>query len=189
MIYSGKIRLHKKQRWISFKASDKTGNRYDNAEAADIIRSIKSAPEATEEIESLFGVDEVKRNLFGERAQVSSAIGKRLAKEKSLFKLVSKQSNADRLGSAGNIINAEDNAKISQEAAQVLAVYDKLKFSAGPVAEALNDAAKEVAQGVDVENASERAYAKIKSEFDRVLGGKSADAGKGASAAKSGKGN
>lgn len=167
-----------------FKQSDRRGTRYNDAEAADIIRSIKSAPEATEEIESLFGVDEVRRNLFGERAQVSAAIGKRLGREKGLFNLVSKKSNAEQLTGAGNILNAEDNQKISQEAAQVMAVYDRLKFSSGPVSDALNDAAKQVAEGVDLDVAINNAYNRIKDGVSAILGG-----GKSKSAAATGKGS
>ncbi len=155
-----------------FKQSDRRGNRYNDAEAADIIRSIKSAPETTEELPTLFGVDEVRKNLFGERAQVSAAIGKRLAKEKGLFALVSKKANAERLSGAGNILNAEDNQKISQEAAHIMAVYDKLKFSSGPVADALNDAAKEVSEGVDLDVAIEKAYDRIRTGVSDILGGK-----------------
>lgn len=169
-----------------FKQSDRRGTRYNDAEAADIIRSIKNTPEATEELPTLFGVDEVRRNLFGERAQVSAAIGKRLAREKGLFNLVSKKSNAEQLTGAGNILNAEDNQKISQEAAQVMAVYDKLKFSSGTVADALNEAAKKVAEGADLEHATNEAYNRIKDGVAEILGGgKSGSTGKGSGVGKS----
>ena len=161
-----------------FKQQDKSGTRYTNAEASDIIQSIKAAPEATEEIETLFGVDEIKKNLFGERGQVSAAIGKKLAKEKSLFGMVSKNAVAEKLSGAGNIINSEENDKISKEAAQVLAVYDKLKFSAGPVSDALNDAAKEVASGTDIDIATDKAYERIKKAVQSELSGKPATSAK-----------
>jgi len=83
-----------------------------------------------------------------ERSMLAAGLASKLSREKRLFALVSKQKAATQLESkAGNQINVEESAAVSQEAAQVLGVFNKLKNSAGPVSSALNAAANRVKKG------------------------------------------
>lgn len=157
-----------------FDHMEKNGKGVDNDEARDIIEQVLAAPE--EEVggeqEEMFPVDKLKKRLVLERAQVSAAIGKRLSKERSLFALVNKEGNAGRLEAAGNILNADANEKIAQEAALVAGVYGHLKNVHGGVAAALDEAAREVAQGISLQTAIGRAYERVKTAVAAELGRK-----------------
>ena len=75
-------------------------------------------------------------DLFGDKADESIAphrwnlianAKERLREEKNLFGVVSKKKKADKLAAAGNTIDTEGAAKIRDEAAEALTVFDGLK--------------------------------------------------------------
>ena len=111
----------------------------------------ESGPQKTETQDSLFGPEEVTRSLIAEKAEVSDYIRKQLAGEKKLFGLVGSEAVAGKLGERGNVIQAGANqAVVATQAAQALAIYDKLSARvSGPVADALATAATDLAGGKD----------------------------------------
>lgn len=93
----------------------------------------------------LFGTNEVSRSLMVEQAQIVAAINRRLTSDRRLFAKVGKESAAEKLAQAGNVIDAEANAKQAEQAALVLDVFNRLKSS--QFAPLLNQAAERKYQG------------------------------------------
>jgi hypothetical protein len=81
----------------------------------------------------LFGEEETTRSLLPEKAEISDYVRKQLATEKKLFGAVSSQAAAERLGEAGSVIKAGENAETAQRANQGILLYDKLSSTAGPI--------------------------------------------------------
>ena len=150
------------------------GRGLTNPEARELIRFVKEAPRTEQQAQnfSLFGEDTITKNLALEKAEVSSYIKQQLASTKKIFALTGTAGNAQLLGKTGNVIKAEENARMAEATAQVQAVYDKLSLSAGPIADALNQAAEDLAQGkkspLEVkQNALERIRTAVKETFSR----------------------
>lgn len=131
------------------------------SEFREALGFIKSGPKSTESKQDLFGDYEVEKNLYFEKGEVSDFIKNQLATEKRLFGTVGKEKNATRLAQAGNTINADESTERSQQAAQALDIYNKLKNMSGPVADILDSAAKELAEGGKPRDVKERAYQRI----------------------------
>ena len=93
----------------------------------------------------LFGSNEVSRSLMVEQAQIVAAINRRLTSDRRLFAKVGKESAAEKLAQAGNVIDAEANARQAEQAALVLEVFNRLKSS--QFAPLLNQAAERKYQG------------------------------------------
>jgi hypothetical protein len=72
---------------------------------------------------TLFGEEELQRNLLEETADLKAYTKDKLRKDKRLFGLVSKE--AGTLTEAGNILDLDTNEMISQQAAANLAFFDK----------------------------------------------------------------
>lgn len=155
-------------------AAEKRGKRPTNDEVREIIDFVKGAPKATVDLDqgNLFGESTVTKNLILEKAEVSDYIRKRLSSEKKLFTATGTAGAAERLGRAGNVIKAEENARIAQETGQAAAVYDKLKTSSGPIADALDSAARELAAGEkSAAQVKQDAYERIRQAVSDTLGG------------------
>lgn len=147
------------------KKRETSGKSMTNAQIGEMIRLTNEAPSVSETQDSLFGSQEMTRSLIPEKAEVSAYIRQQLSQEKKLFQAVANGSAAEKLGTAGNVIKAEENAKVAITAAQAQAIYDKLSTSAGAINNALDEAAQAIAKGSNVTNAKTIAYQKIKSEL------------------------
>lgn len=148
--------------------------RLEKAEQAELAEARARAGEAPKEEEvDLFGnkisADEPTQ-LF-ERSQLSSFIRQRLSQEKKLFGMVGSKSVADRLGTAGNKIEAEANRQISDQANQALAVYDKLSGMTGPITDLLREGAKRIANGEPFDSVKESIYGSIRDSVAKLLPG------------------
>lgn len=144
----------------------KAGRRPTNDQVEEMIRlanggAKKVAAESSQA--NLFGDEQqVEQSLLGEKAEISDYVRKQLIAEKRLFGIVGNQGAAERLGVAGNVIKAGENAQVAERASQGLHIYDKLSESAGPVNTALEQAAVELAKGGDVNAIKQRAYQDIR---------------------------
>ncbi len=147
------------------KKRESSGKSMTDAQIGEMIRLQSEAPRIEESQESLFGTQEMSRSLLPEKAEVSAYVRQQLSDEKKLFKAVANGTAAEKLGAAGNVIKAEENAKVAITAAQAQAIYDKLSTSAGAINSALDEAAQAIAKGSNVTNAKTIAYQKIKSEL------------------------
>ncbi len=147
------------------KKREASGKSVTNGQIGEMIRFTNEAPTVSETQDSLFGSQEMTRSLIPEKAEVSAYIRQQLSQEKKLFHAVANGNAAEKLGTAGNVIKAEENAKVAITAAQAQAIYDKLSTSAGAINTALDEAAQAIAKGSNVTNAKTIAYQKIKSEL------------------------
>lgn len=142
--------------------AEKAGKRPTNDQIEEMIRLAKSGPQKTETQESLFGAEEVTRSLIAEKAEVSDYIRKQLAGEKRIFSSVGNEAVAGKLSERGNVIKAGENKAVAEQAAQALAIYDKLSGRSGPVSDVLGRAATELAEGKDATKTKQTAYLRIR---------------------------
>ena len=115
---------------------EKSGSTLTEEGIREAVRRAGKSETKVEVVDTLFGPDERAVSLFGEEVELVGVIRRRLTQEKNLFGVVGRQAAADRLGQAGNKIQAEANAAIATEAEQALAVFSKLLDNAGPIADA-----------------------------------------------------
>ena len=161
------LKLIQRQEMKGRKVSDDTVD--------ELARMVGGAGEHTETQTSLFGVVEMRRNLALEKAEISSYIREQIGQEKRLFSTVANQGRAERLEKGKNKIDAADNAKIAQEAAEASEVYDRLSTRAGAVDDILNQAAKELAEGKDNAATIKRAaYERARAAISEALPGSQA---------------
>jgi hypothetical protein len=157
----------------------------DRAEAKDkalsndafreLVSFVEGAPKkagAADENMNLFGdVAPADESTAIEMATLSDYIRKRLAGEKTLFSTVSKAAKSKALEAAGNNLIGERNAQIADAANQHLAVYDKLKASAGPINNALRAAAESLGRkGAPANEIKAHAYERVRAAIRATLG-------------------
>lgn len=152
---------------------DKAGKRLTNDQIGEMIRLALGGPKKTgvrsDEQGVLFGAEEVTRSLIAEKAEVSDYIRKQLAGEKRLFSSVGDEAVAGKLSERGNVIKAGENKAVADQAAQALAIYDKLSERSGPVSDALGRAAAELAEGNDATKTKQAAYLRVRQALAEEL--------------------
>jgi hypothetical protein len=150
----------------ALKKREAGGKRLTNSQLEEMIRLAKGAPKVTESGESaqvsMFGDQEFERSLLPEKAEISEYVRKQLGSERKLFGLVGDEGAAAKLGAAGNVIHAGENARIAEQAGRVQALYDKLSALSGGVDDALNAAAKRLADGENPNDVKREAYTRIR---------------------------
>jgi GGDEF domain-containing protein/2'-5' RNA ligase len=137
------------------------GRRVSDDTVAELARMASGAGEHAETQQTLFGAVEMRRNLALEKAEISAYIRDEIGRERRLFATVADKGRAATLEKGQNKINAAENAKTAETAAQDQdqEIYDRLSTRTGTVDDILNAAATELAEGKG--NASEikrRAY-------------------------------
>lgn len=146
------------------------GRNVNDATVAELARFANAAPSQDRSFDSLFGKFSQSQNLALEKAEISSYIQRELAQEKRLFGSVASESKAKTLSSAGNTIKAEENARISAGAAQAIEAYNRLSTRAGAINDALDQAARSLADGHNSAQVKQRAYERIRAELSKTLG-------------------
>jgi hypothetical protein len=154
--------------------AEKRGKRLTDSEVKELVRRVQGAERKVETTINLFGEEEITQNLALEEAQISDYIRHRLAKERKLFETAGTQTAAEQLGAAGNVIKAEENRRIAEQAAQAQEVYDKLSLSAGPISDAVREGARRLAEGESEAKIREEVYARVRKAVQDVIGGREA---------------
>jgi len=166
--------------WDLMKQRERAGKRLTNDQVAELIRLQAPAREETQE--NLFGVEEMTRSLLPEKAEVSEYVRKQLGGEKRLFSAVGTQAAAEKLGEAGNVIKADENASTAQRASQAQLLYDKYSTTAGPIGTMLDRAAERIADGEDPNRVKQETYRQIRAalgaQADKLTGVPQGDAGR-----------
>lgn len=148
------------------------GKRMTPAEIRESIRvGLSPDQEVTHTQSTLFGDVSETHGLFAETGQISEYIQEQLRKEKRLFGSVSNEAAAQRLAGAGNVIKAEDNARIAEESSQAQEVYHKLSGKSGPVSDAVRNGARELAEGGNANAVKQRTYEAVRAVISRTLSG------------------
>lgn len=128
-------------------ALERSGSRMTDGEVRELARQIRDAGTESVGQESLFGTEDVELPLWVEKAKLADAIRRRLSQDRRLFGYVTKGARADELARAGNVIDVEGSKRIAADAAQLEEVFSGLWTRSGPIAGALNDAARRIANG------------------------------------------
>lgn len=129
-------------------AARASGKRLSQAEVREIARQVRDAGTEAVTQETLFGTETERRALFANRAQLAAALKRRLATDRRLFGYVSKEGRADQLGRAGETRIDVDAARgLAEQSALAEEVFDRIYTRTGPIAEAVNEGAKRIAQG------------------------------------------
>lgn len=150
---------------------EKHGKRLSDKEVGELAQHIQSAGHATTQTSNLFGDEEVKQNLFVEKAQLSNYLKTKLGQDKRLFGYVAKSERAQKLGEAGNTINVAENQKIAEQSAHMEELFNRLVHRSGPVADALHTAASRLAQGENADAIRSSLYEQVRSAISEALTG------------------
>ena len=112
--------------------------------AADALAAGRAKAAATDQ-GSLFGGVEPSDTLYLDRAKVLDTALRRLRNDKKVFGTLTKE--AQRIEGAGNKLNAATNKTRADTDAQTIEIIQKLATRAGPVSDALTDAAGKLRAG------------------------------------------
>ena len=150
---------------------ERTGKKVSDDTLSELIRLVKGSGQTTETTANLFGTQEINRSLALEKAEISAHIKQQLSRDKKLFGFVAKESRASELARAGNKIDVEKSKEISTGAAQAEEVYNRLSERGGPIASILDEAARQLADGGNAQSVKSEAYARVRAEVSKTLGG------------------
>jgi len=151
--------------------AERRGRHVSDDTVDELARMAKGAGTHTETQETLFGAQEMTRNLALEKAEVSSYIRDQIGQEKRLFGSVADETKAGRLKAGGNTINASKNRAIAESARQAQELYDRLSTRAGDVDDILSRAARDLAQGKEAPNAiKQRSYEQVRAALSKAVG-------------------
>jgi hypothetical protein len=145
------------------------GRHMSDAAVAELARFTADAEENTRTEVDLFGNYTVTESLAVEKAEVSAYIKKKLRERKQTFGAVASKTKAETLASAGNKIEAAENKRISEDAAQAIELYNKLSIGKGPINDALVEAARAINDRAKPEVAKQRAYETVVQKLNEAL--------------------
>lgn len=118
------------------------GKEYAPRVMEEMARQMAQTPTVKSTEKTLFGDIESEDSLFVPRAEVAANVRSKLAKEVNDWMAVANQRRAEKVGSAGNVLNVEENKKLAQKAEEVKNVFNTLSQRKGPISDALNTAAE-----------------------------------------------
>ena len=173
----GEATADQAQQWGILKmigVAEGRGKTVSDGMVSEIARFVKEAGQTASTQESLFGTQEISRSHALEKAEISSYVKERFAKDRKLFGFVAKGTRAAELARGGNQIDREASQKISSEAAQLEELYNRLSTGVGPVSAALNRAAAELATGKEANAIKEAAYYAIREAILQAFPGSQA---------------
>jgi hypothetical protein len=148
-----------------------SGKRVTDDTVAELADMVTAAPTHTATEQTLFGQETTTTSLALEKAELLSQLRNRLVDEKNLFGKVGRQGAAETLAQAGNVIDVTQSQTRSQQAAQVLALFDRLKNVTGPISDAVNSAVAQIAGGARASIVRERLYRQLLADLPTLLRG------------------
>jgi hypothetical protein len=134
-------------------------------EARILIGEVMAAGFTAEHQINLFGAAEATRSLIAERVKTLDAALQALSKDKKLFGTLAEK--ADAIESAGNRLARDTNERRATDAAVLGDLVTKLAQRTGPVADALNRAAAQVAEGAKPAAAAQTFLDELRGLLDR----------------------
>ncbi|KIZ47397.1 MULTISPECIES: hypothetical protein [Rhodopseudomonas] len=134
-------------------------------EARLLIGEIMASGFRAEEQINLFGAAEATRSLMGERVKVLDAALVGLSRDKKLFGTLA--AKADAIEAAGNQLAREGNDARARDAAQLQDMLTRLARRTGPVSDALNRAAAQMADGMKPGKAADGFLEDVRALLDR----------------------
>lgn len=159
------------QQRTAFNAVVKAGKRLSDGEVQELARQVRDAGTATVSQDSLFGTEELEQSLFVERAQVANAVRKRLGADKRLFGLVANKRRAETLARGKNVIDVEESQAIASESGRLEEIFKGLYTRSGPIATAITEAARRVANGEKPADVVDSIYGQVREAIQADLAG------------------
>lgn len=153
---------------------EKSGKKLSAKEITELVSFVSNAAKQTQTEISLFGEEEAIQNLAVEKAQLAAYIKDRLSKDRRLFGYVAKTDRARELQRVGHI-DADKSNQIASEAAKLEDVFSQQLHYAGPVSDALNQAAREMAVGGNINEIREGLYKRVRETLRAVFAGTEAE--------------
>ena len=148
------------------------GKRVADDVVREMAKEVKATARTKEKASDLFGEYEDEKNLFLERNQLKAYVRDQLAREVGLFKAVSTEEKAKKLGTAGNVIEAEKNRQIAEQAQAARDYFDTLANRKGPLADALNELTEKYARaGKQKQKVLAEALEKLRSVMQEEIAG------------------
>lgn len=148
-----------------------SAKRLTEQEVREVARQVRDAGSESVNQDSLFGPEAVEAPLYVEKAQLAAQVQRRLAQDKRLFGFVAKGGRAEELARGGNVIDATRSAEMARESAQLEEVFTQLYTRAGPIAQALTDAARQVKHGQNPRTLVDALYPAIRDAVSQALPG------------------
>jgi predicted ABC-type ATPase len=148
------------------------------AQTESVISQAMSAPVSRETTADLFGEQEVAQSLYLERAKVLERTMRLLREDRAIFKTLSEKSGKIE-GVGTNRLDAATNRSLREAMEKALVAVSALAHRAGPISEALNDAAQRYNKDGRLADAAERVRDIVREEIQRngLAGGRAGDAG------------
>lgn len=137
-------------------------------DAESMVRDLMSQAVIVERQESLFGAEEVSRMLLKERAAVRASALNTLKKDRQVFAMLAQEEN--RVASAGNILDTATNVERAASDARLIEIIEKLANRSGPVGDAFNAAARDVAGGKGARASAGVFVDAVRNEIERAGG-------------------
>lgn len=134
-------------------------------EARIAIGEIMAAGFRAEEQIDLFGAAETTRSLLAERIKTLDAAMAALVRDKKLFGTLAEK--ADTIEAAGNVLARTGNEARARDAAALQDLLSRLARRTGPVSDALNRAAAQLADGGKPKAAAEAFLDEVRALLDR----------------------
>lgn len=148
---------------------ERGGRRMTEEGVRELARRAGKAVEKVETTMNLFGEEEVAQNLVAEEVELVGDIRRRLGAEKRLFGAVATDSAAKRLSAAGNKIDAGKNQEVSEQAAQVLSIFDKLLDTHSGINDAIRAGAEDISNGRSQAEVRDAVYERVRAEVSSIL--------------------
>jgi hypothetical protein len=145
----------------------------NRGQAESIVRQAISDGLHKEEQIDLFGSSQKVTSLYLERAKVLEKGLAKLRKLGSVFKVAAEE--ADTLEAAGSRIARDKSAKEAHANAAAVEIVSRLAFSRGAVADALNEAAAELAAGAKLGSVVDRFVEHVRGLDLRAVAGEAAN--------------
>lgn len=149
-----------------------SGKRLTDAEVREVARQVRDAGTESVTQETLFGAEEEKRALIVERAQLASAINKRLAADKRIFGYVTRDGRATELARGGNVIDVATSRQLASESARLEELFGTLYTRSGPVSQILTEGARRIAHGETPTRVVDALYPEIRQAVSEAVAGR-----------------
>jgi hypothetical protein len=142
-------------------------NPQTTTQAESILAQALQAPVSRETTADLFGEQEITRSLYVERAKVLERAMRIMRDERSLFRTL--DDRADQIEGVGaNRLDAQTNRDIRVQTEQAVAAVQRLAHRAGPISEALNDAARTYQEKGRLKDAARTVVDAVRREIERI---------------------
>lgn len=139
-------------------------------ELEHLTRTVQGATATGKEQTTLFGTEQMQQNLAVEKSQLASFIDEELGKSASAMSYVSKRKREIEKAK-GNVINETLSASIAKAASQGRETFMKFAHTPGPISDILNDGARRLARGEDVQKVKRDTFIAVQEALRTIIPG------------------